>query len=41
MMTEDTQELVKAWIERFGEPPSIVDEDLMRELLDEQDAPFG
>ncbi|GAA0208448.1 hypothetical protein QOZ96_003115 [Brevundimonas nasdae] len=36
-MTEETKILVDAWIERFGEPPSIIDVELMKDLLADAD----
>lgn len=37
-MTEEIRQLVAEWIDRFGEPPSIIHEELMRVLLAETDA---
>jgi hypothetical protein len=34
-MSPDTQTLIQRWIDRFGEPPVLIDEALMRCLLDE------
>lgn len=36
-MTEETKILVDQWIERFGEPPSIIDVELMKDLLADAD----
>lgn len=42
-MSSDTQSLVQRWVDRFGEPPVLIDERLMQELLaeggDGRDAP--
>ncbi|WP_395944058.1 hypothetical protein [Brevundimonas sp.] len=32
---DTANDLVEAWIERFGEPPTVVDEELMLPLLAE------
>lgn len=37
-MSPETQSLIQRWIDRFGEPPVLVDELLMRSLLDEDDS---
>ncbi|WP_339913341.1 hypothetical protein [uncultured Brevundimonas sp.] len=34
-MSPQTQSLIQRWIDRFGEPPVLIDEALMRGLLDE------
>jgi|GEM_PF-4097359 len=37
-MSSDTQCLVQRWIDRFGEPPVLIDEPLMQALLAEGDS---
>ena len=34
-MTLTAETLMRRWIERFGEPPALIDEELMRRLLAE------
>lgn len=34
-MIDDANDLVEAWIDKFGEPPTVVDEELMLPLLAE------
>ncbi|WP_339931282.1 hypothetical protein [uncultured Brevundimonas sp.] len=34
-MSPETRSLVQRWIDTFGEPPVLIDEALMRGLLDE------
>ena len=38
-MTKEERELVERWIIAFCEPPPIVDAELMRRLLAEQQTP--
>ncbi|WP_339871245.1 hypothetical protein [uncultured Brevundimonas sp.] len=39
-MSPETQTLIQRWFDRFGEPPVLIDEALMRRFLDEDaDAP--
>lgn len=40
-MIDDANDLVEAWIDKFGEPPALIDEELMLPLLAEADGDSG